>query len=105
MGRINFDDVVILGQKTNQILIWNGKEARWKNISDIESERLRKERKETKKENEASPHSLIFRPHQTILSAKEFAKMISYLSTRAQYNGGLENCSSQKGISCPRKSR
>ena len=46
MGRINFDDVVILGQKTNQILIWNGKEARWKNISDIESERLRKERKE-----------------------------------------------------------
>jgi len=46
MGHINFDDVVILGQKTNQVLIWNGKEARWKNISDIESERLRKERKE-----------------------------------------------------------
>ena len=32
--------------RSGEILIWDGKVAMWKNMSDVESERLRKERKQ-----------------------------------------------------------
>jgi hypothetical protein len=40
--KILMQDVATLGQKSGQVLIWNGKESIWKSIS----ERLRKDRKE-----------------------------------------------------------
>ena len=41
METVNIDNA-----KPGEILIWNGKVAMWKNMSDVESERLRRERKE-----------------------------------------------------------
>ncbi len=52
------DTINITNAKPGEILRWNGKIAVWQNVSSIESERLRKERKEKLERINASQSKL-----------------------------------------------